>query len=91
VATLGLMPQLGVSYDNAYLGSERNSGKPGHSPENRQPLLIVVGINENLEHPTYAVIEPMRSFDNACVLSWGRRRLTPRPRSTATGWPASHA
>lgn len=28
-----------------------------------------------LEHPTFAVIEPVRSFDNASLTDWGRRRL----------------
>lgn len=30
-----------------------------------------------LEHPTFAVIEPVRAFDNVSLTDWGRRRLVP--------------
>ena len=53
--------------DDAYRGDKRNGGKPGRGSENNLPLLIAVATDEDLEHSTYAVIEPVRSFDNACV------------------------
>lgn len=66
-----------VQVDDAYLGGERNGGKPGRGSENKQPFVVAVSTDENLEHPTFAVIEPVRAFDNAAILDWGRRRLAP--------------
>jgi hypothetical protein len=66
-----------VQIDDAYLGGERNGGKPGRGSENQQPFLIAVATNEALERPTFAVIEPVRTFDNATVSDWVARRLTP--------------
>lgn len=66
-----------VQIDDAYLGGERNGGKPGRGSENKQPFVVAVATDEALEHPTFAVIEPVRSFDNASLTDWGRRRLAP--------------
>lgn len=33
--------------------------------------------DETLEHPTFAVIEPVRAFDNASLSEWVARRLAP--------------
>ena len=66
-----------VQIDDAYLGGERNGGKPGRGSENKQPFLIAVATDETLEHPTFAVIEPVRRFDNASVADWVNRRLAP--------------
>lgn len=65
-----------VQIDDAYLGGERNGGKPGRGSENKQPFVIAVSTDATLEHPTFAVIEPIRRFDDASLLDWGRRRLT---------------
>ncbi len=66
-----------VQIDDAYLGGERNGGKPGRGSENKQPFLIAVSTDENLQHPTFAVIEPVRAFDNASLTEWVARRLAP--------------
>lgn len=66
-----------VQVDDAYLGGERNGGKPGRGSENKQPFIIAVSTDENLEHPTFAVIEPVQSFDNTSLSDWARRRLAP--------------
>ncbi|KAB2900911.1 MAG: IS1595 family transposase [Dokdonella sp.] len=66
-----------VQVDDAYLGGELSGGKPGRGSPNKQPFVIAVATDETLEHPTYAVIEPVRSFDNASILDWGKRRLAP--------------
>ena len=66
-----------VQIDDAYLGGERNGGKPGRGSENKQPFVVAVATDETLEHPTFAVIEPVRSFDNASLADWGQRRLAP--------------
>lgn len=66
-----------VQLDDAYLGGERNGGKPGRGSENKQPFVIAVSTDEALEHPTFAVIEPVNGFDNASMIDWGTRRLAP--------------
>lgn len=66
-----------VQIDDAYLGGERNGGKPGRGSENKQAFVIAVATDEALEHPTFAVIEPVRSFDNASITDWAKRRLAP--------------
>lgn len=66
-----------VQVDDAYLGGERNGGKPARGSENKQPFVIAVATDEALEHPTFAVIEPVRSFDKASLANWSKRRLAP--------------
>jgi hypothetical protein len=67
-----------VQVDDAYLGGEHNGGKVGRGSQNKQPFLIAVATDENLEHPTFAVIEPVRTFDNVAMNDWCQRRLTPQ-------------
>ena len=38
---------------------------------------MAVATDETLEHPTFAVIEPVRGFDNLSLTDWGKRRLAP--------------
>ena len=66
-----------VQIDDAYLGGERNGGKPGRGSENKQAFVIAVETDANLEHPKYAVIEPVRAFDNTSISDWAKRRLAP--------------
>lgn len=66
-----------VQIDDAYLGGERNGGKPGRGSENKQAFLIAVSTDANREHPHMAVIEPVRAFDNASMKDWITRRLEP--------------
>lgn len=66
-----------VQIDDAYLGGERNGGKPGRGSENKQPFVIAVETNDDLERPTFAVIEPVKAFDNASLADWVARRLAP--------------
>lgn len=66
-----------VQIDDAYLGGERNGGKPGRGSENKQPFLIAIETDENLSHPRYAVIEPVRTFNNAAIDDFATRRLMP--------------
>ena len=79
--------QLGgfVQIDDAYLGGERNGGKPGRGSENKQPFVIAVSTDETLEHPTFAVIEPVQSFSNVAMLDWGKRRLAPDAEAFSDG------
>lgn len=64
-----------VQIDDAYLGGERNGGKVGRGSENKQAFLVAVETDDELEHPRFAVIEPVRRFDNACISDWAKRRL----------------
>lgn len=66
-----------VQIDDAYLGGELNGGKPGRGSENKQPFVVAVSTDETLGHPTFAVIEPVRSFDGRSIEDWGKRRLAP--------------
>ena len=66
-----------VQIDDAYLGGEHNGGKRGRGSENKQPFVVAVATDETLEHPTFAVIEPVRGFDNLSLTDWGKRRLAP--------------
>lgn len=66
-----------VQADDAYLGGERNGGKPGRGSENKQAFLVAVETDTDLERPHFAVIEPVRTFDNASIADWVERRLDP--------------
>lgn len=66
-----------VQVDDAYLGGERNGGKVGRGAPGKQPFVIAVSTDETLEHPIFAVIEPVQAFDNASLMDWGARRLAP--------------
>jgi hypothetical protein len=39
------------------------------------PFLIAVSTDENLDHPTLAIIEPVKSFDNDSLTDWAKRCL----------------
>ncbi|XUP36991.1 IS1595 family transposase (plasmid) [Xanthomonas axonopodis pv. vasculorum] len=66
-----------VQIDDAYLGGERNGGKRGRGSENKQPFVIAVQVDHNHEHPVFAVIKPVKAFDNASLKDWIERRLEP--------------
>lgn len=53
-----------VQIDDAYLGGERNGGKRGRGAENKQAFVIAVETDSDLEHPVFAVIEPVKAFDS---------------------------
>ncbi|MCL1527201.1 IS1595 family transposase [Xanthomonas nasturtii] len=66
-----------VQIDDAYLGGERTGGKRGRGSQNKQPFVIAVQVDHNHEHPIFAVIEPVKAFDNASLKDWIERRLEP--------------
>ncbi|WP_425528447.1 transposase [Xanthomonas oryzae] len=72
-----------MQIDDAYLGGERNVGKAGRGSQNKQPFLIAVQTDASLTAPSFVVIEPVRSFDNAALTDWIARRC--RPRILASG------
>lgn len=66
-----------IQIDDAYLGGERNGGKVGRGAPGKQAFVVAVETDETLEHPHYAVLEPVRSFDNDSLIDWCTRRLAP--------------
>jgi transposase-like protein len=76
-----------VQVDDAYLGGERNGGKVGRGSENKQAFLVAVETDETLEHPRYAVIEPVRTFDTPSIEDWAKRRLAPQAEVYSDGLP----
>lgn len=74
-----------VQIDDAYLGGERNGGKPGRGSQNKQPFLIAVETDQTLEHPRFAVAEPVKAFDNASLTDWVARRLAPNAEAFTDG------
>ena len=76
-----------VQIDDAYLGGERNGGKPGRGSENKQPFLIAVQTAQAHEHPVFAVIEPIRAFDDMSLKDWIERRLEPACEVYTDGLP----
>jgi transposase-like protein len=74
-----------VQIDDAYLGGELNGGKPGRGSENKQAFVMAVETDETLEHPRFAVIEPVRTFDNPTMTEWANRRLAPEAEAFSDG------
>lgn len=74
-----------VQLDDAYLGGERNGGKRGRGSENKQAFVIAVETGADLERPRLAVIEPVRTFDNAALTDWVARRLAPEAEAYTDG------
>jgi hypothetical protein len=76
----GIMP-----IDDAYLGGERSGGKPGRGSENKQAFVIAVEPDGTQKHPTYAVIQPARTFHNEAIADWAKRRLKPQAEALSDG------
>lgn len=74
-----------VQIDDAYLGGERNGGKPGRGSDNKQRFVIAVETDQDLERPRFAVIEPVKSFDNHSLQDWVARRLAPEAEAYTDG------
>lgn len=74
-----------VQIDDAYLGGECNGGKRGRGSPNKQAFVVAVETDADLEHPRHAVIEPVRSFNNAAITEWSRRRLMPEAEAYTDG------
>ena len=74
-----------VQVDDAYLGGERNGGKPGRGSENKQALLIAVETEHSGDYPRYAVIEPVRGFTDVSIIDWAERRLAPQAEVVSDG------
>lgn len=62
-----------VQIDDAYVGGERNDGKPDADRRTKESFLIAVQTDETFA----AVTEPVHRFDNASLKDWIGRRLAP--------------
>jgi ribosomal protein L37AE/L43A len=74
-----------VQIDDAYLGGERNGGKRGRGSENKQAFVIAVETDVTLEHPRYAVIEPVSTFNSDVITDWTKRRMAPDAEAFSDG------
>lgn len=84
--------QLGglVQIDDAYLGGERNGGKPGRGSENRCPFVIAVELSAE-GHPLHAVITPVSGFTTQALTDWTRLHLRPETEVHSDGLGAFRA
>ena len=84
--------QLGglVQIDDAYLGGERNGGKPGRGSENKRPFVIAVELSEE-GHPRHAVTHPRRASAVLKICSIALRATHPAGRGASTTALASDA
>ena len=79
-----------VQIDDAYLGGERNGGKPGRGSENKRPFVIAVETNAD-GRPGCAVIEPVPGFTKVALSDWAQRRLHPQAEVFSDGLGAFRA
>ena len=79
-----------VQIDDAYLGGERNGGKPGRGSENKRPFVIAVETDAE-GHPWCAVIEPVAGFTSVALADWATRRLAPAAELYSDGLGAFRA
>ncbi|EQD60156.1 ISXo5 transposase [mine drainage metagenome] len=84
--------QLGglVQIDDAYLGGERNGGKPGRGSENKCPFVIAVELSAE-SHPLHAVITPVAGFTTQALTDWTRLHLRPETEVHSDGLGAFRA
>lgn len=67
---------LVIEIDDAYLGGERNGGKPGRGSENKRPFVAAVSVDA-AGHPGFAVLEPVSGFTSAALKTWFTQHLQP--------------
>lgn len=67
---------LVIQIDDAYLGGERNGGKPGRGSENKRPFVAAVSVDA-VGHPGMAVLEPISGFTKEAMNTWYAQRLQP--------------
>lgn len=79
-----------VQIDDAYLGGERNGGKPGRGSENKRPFVVAVATNAQ-GRPGAAVIDPVSGFTKAALTEWAKHRLHPEAEVYSDGLGAFRA
>ena len=68
----GLITQI----DDAYLGGERNGGKPERGFENKRPFVAAVSVDAK-GHPGMAVLELVSGFTKEAMNAWFAQHLEP--------------
>lgn len=63
-----------VQIDDAYLGGERNGGKPGRGSENKILIVAAVSLDE-AGHPLHVKLATVRSFSFAVIADWSQTAL----------------
>ena len=64
-----------VQIDDAYLGGERNGGKPGRGSENKVPIVAAVSLDD-AGHPLHVKLATVRTFSFAAIADWSQAALT---------------
>ena len=63
-----------VQLDDAYLGGERNGGKPGRGSENKVPIVAAVSLDE-AGHPIHVKVAKVETFSFAAIADWAQDAL----------------
>jgi hypothetical protein len=63
-----------VQLDDAYLGGERNGGKPGRGSENKVPIVAAVSLDE-AGHPIHMKVAKVETFSFAAIADWAQDTL----------------
>lgn len=64
-----------VQIDDAYLGEERSSGKPGLGSENKAPIVAAVSLDD-AGHPLHRNLATVRTFSFDAIADWSQTALT---------------
>ncbi|MFT5340196.1 MAG: transposase-like protein [Cyanobium sp.] len=64
-----------VQIDDAYLGGERNGGKPGRGSENKVPIVAAVSL-DNAGHPLHVKLATVQTFSFAAIADWSQASLS---------------
>jgi len=65
-----------VQVDDAYLGGERASGKPGRGSENKVTFVAAVSLN-SAGNPLYVKVTPVPRLTSDAISRWTRANLSP--------------
>jgi hypothetical protein len=63
--------------DDAYLGGERNGGKPGCGSENKVPIVAAVSLDD-AGHPLHVKLATVQTFSFAAIADWSQAALSRR-------------
>lgn len=64
-----------VQIDDAYLGGERNGGKPGRGSENKVPIVAAVSLDD-AGHPLHVKLATVQTFSFAAIADWSQAALS---------------
>ena len=64
-----------VQNDDAYLGGERNGGRPGRGSENKVPIVAAVSLDD-AGHPLQVRVATVQTFCFAAIADWSQEALS---------------